>query len=114
MCVSAAAFTDLDFTHSHLVRSNLGGLGGRCFTDDSVDPPLAWSDVCLEECDVANGQCDSPPEIYMANVGTTTEGDCLNLKITNETECARCRRIARSTRASARAQARQPRAHPTR
>ena len=67
--------------------------GGRCVSktlgDGTVKP---WSDLCSEECDIGQGRCDSAREVYFANVGTQGE-DCVDMKITNETEyrCARAR-----------------------
>ena len=41
--------------------------------------------MCDEECDVGQGRCDSPREVYFANVGTQG-GSCVDMRVTNETE----------------------------
>ena len=71
-CTPAESFVAIDFEHATLVRSNLGGQGGRCVTA---------------------GLCDEMPstphanhEIYIRNVGALAGGDTLDIRITNETE----------------------------
>ena len=84
-CIPADAFTAISFDHTRMVRSNLGGQGGRCRdTTYSDGTSVAWSDVCEERCDAL--VCTSPPEIYLGNVGVDPSGFCIDLRITNETE----------------------------
>lgn len=84
-CATAAIIFDF----AHLVRSNLGSQGGRCRTvayDDGTVVP--WQSVCDEECDRISpgGTCASPPEVKISNVGTAPSGECIDLRITNESE----------------------------
>jgi hypothetical protein len=87
VCTPAEAFTGITFDDAVLVRSNLGNLGGRCYSRPDASPPMAWSELCDEECDHANGRCSSPPEIYIRNVGSAPGGIRIDLRVTNETEC---------------------------
>ena len=88
-CTPANSFTHLNFDGASLVRSNLGGQGGRCYSRPMADPPVDWTDLCEEQCDITNGPCTSPQEIYIRNVGTAPGSVTMDLRITNESECAR-------------------------
>jgi hypothetical protein len=81
-CTPPDSFTRISFDHAHLVRSNLGGQGGRCvdrtFGDGLFIP---WSDSCDEQ-----QSASTPHEIYIRNVGTTASGTSINMHIRNETE----------------------------
>ena len=91
-CISLQSFTNVDLTDdTTIVRSNLGGQGGRCVTTPATatSPAVPWSDVCDEQCDIATGECDSPPELYLATVAYMTDSSgttCVNMRITNLTE----------------------------
>ena len=53
-CMPRDAFIALSFEHARMVRSNLGGRGGRCRDTTYADgTTVAWSDLCEEQCDVA-------------------------------------------------------------
>lgn len=72
--VSGLEYEELSFDNASLVRSNLGGHGGRC----------ALESQC-EEAQTA----ETPPEIYIRNVGsvrTTARLGVIDLRITNESE----------------------------
>ena len=77
-CTPLDAFTPIDFTHAQLVRSHLGGQGGPC--DSGQNPELCTDGVRTGS---------TPQELYFSNVGTTPTGDCLDLRITSESTCAR-------------------------
>ena len=51
---------------------------------------MTWQEQCVEQCDLdtPNGVCTSPPELYIANIGTAPGNICIDLRITNESECA--------------------------
>ena len=73
-CTPPNSFTHIDFTRATLVRSNLGGLGGRCGTPG----------LCIES--------NSPlREIYIRDVGYDSSAGTayqrFDMRITNETEC---------------------------
>ena len=72
-CSIPEAFVALDFNRASLVRSNLGGIGGRCAT--------------------AAGQCEetqtesTPHEILIRHVAVDDALGSINLRITNQSEC---------------------------
>ena len=73
-CTPVDSFAHIDFTHAELVRSNLGGQGGRCAT----------STECTETCtSCAGGTCTAAEcvgmanEIYIKNVGVN--GVCVTV-----------------------------------
>lgn len=75
-CQPPEDFTNLDFQNSLLVRSNLGGLGGRCGTE--------MSEWCVEVPSISGG---SDHDIYIARVGHLPHrGEQIDLRIVNETE----------------------------
>ena len=91
-CVPRGSFTAIELSDANLVRSNLGGQGGRCYS--RAGTTTLWSDYCEEECgalDVAGnvipgGICNSLPEVYMRDIGWAPGGTCVDLRITNESE----------------------------
>ena len=88
-CIPPDAFTAITFDDARLTRSNLGGQGGRCRTQTSYDGTvMQWHALCDEHCDVdtPGGICTSPPEVYIANIGTAPGNVCIDLRITNESE----------------------------
>ena len=64
-------FTHLNFENAFMVRSNLGGQGGKCTTVG----------VCDELQSAA-----TPHEVYIRNVATGPNGERIDLRITNATE----------------------------
>ena len=59
------------FDIATLVRSNLGGMGGRCTTEGlCVEPQTA----------------STPHEIYYQTVGVTRSGEPIDMRITNQSE----------------------------
>lgn len=70
-CVPRGSFTPLDFPSSTLVRSNLGGQGGKCTS----------TAICDE---VTNS--GTPHEVYIRNVATSPAGASVDLRITNASE----------------------------
>ena len=92
-CTPGDAFTAISFESAVLVRSNLGGLGGRCrdncYTQaDGSTACVTWQSLCDEQCDLETpgGVCTSAEEIHIANIGTAPGNVCIDLRITNETE----------------------------
>ena len=76
-CLPRVSFTVLSFEHASLVRSNLGGLGGRC----------SRAGRCVEGAPLAS----TPHEIYFANVGRVTSATgggehSLDVRIVNESQ----------------------------
>ena len=70
-----------------MVRSNLGGQGGRCRDASYADGTSAtWQSMCEERCDLPAGVCASPAEVYIADIGTGPGDVCIDLRITNESE----------------------------
>ena len=81
-CTPQEAFTFLGFDSAFLVRSNLGGQGGRCVDQTySVNDSVTWQEVCDEP-----ESPSMPHEIYIRGLGTTPEGSKIDLRITNESE----------------------------
>ena len=70
-CVPRESFIPLAFPTARLVRSNLGGAGGRCTSYD--------------ECDELQ-TASTPHEIYFSNVAEDDAGVQVDLRITNESE----------------------------
>ena len=64
-------FTQISFANASLVRSDLGGAGGRCDLEPSM---------CTGAPDPA------ARDVYIAGVGTE-RGERIDLRITNESEC---------------------------
>ena len=81
-CTPQEAFTALSFATARLVRSNLGGQGGRCvnMTYD-VNESYTWDLLCDEEQSPS-----TPHEILMRGLGTTPDNNRIDLRITNESE----------------------------
>ena len=78
------SFTSIELEHTTLIRSNLGGQSGRCYSRTNPD----------------TGLCFNPaPEVYFANVSTSPGVSYIDLRIRNETECAGAPRSARHKRA---------------
>ena len=69
-CQPADSFTTISFAGATLVRSNIGGQGGRCVTPG----------LCAE-----NETASTPHEIFIRDVGQFM-GQSIGLRITNETE----------------------------
>jgi hypothetical protein len=67
----------------HMVRSNMGGQGGRCYTTDDCVEVIASN---------ADAAASTPHELYIAGVGTDYSaewggsGESIDLRITNTTE----------------------------
>ena len=82
VCTPQEAFTALSFATARLVRSNLGGQGGRCvnMTYD-VNESYTWDLLCDEEQSPS-----TPHEILMRGLGTTPDNNRIDLRITNESE----------------------------
>mgnify|MGYP006139452249 CR=1 FL=1 len=74
-CQNRESFVMLLFEDSVLVRSNLGGQGGRCDTDASL-------------CTEGLTNMSRPHDIYLHNVGTADDGTTIDLSITNQSEYA--------------------------
>ena len=73
-CEPPTAFAYINFEPSTLVRSNLGGQGGRCTTEG----------LCAEAPDAL-----TPHEIYIRNVvPARSADDPIDLRITNQSEYA--------------------------
>ena len=73
-CTTRSSFTDIDFAAATLVRSNLGGLGGRCTVAGACAELLAD---------------DTPHEIFYRDVGRLSGeggGTPFALRVTNTTE----------------------------
>ena len=81
-CTPQEAFTALSFATARLVRSNLGGQGGRCvnMTYD-VNESYTWDLMCDEEQSPS-----TPHEILMRGLGTTPDNNRIDLRITNESD----------------------------
>ena len=70
-CMERDSFTPVGFDIATLVRSNLGGMGGRCTTEGlCVEPQTA----------------STPHEIYYQTVGVTRSGEPIDMRITNQSE----------------------------
>ena len=82
LCVRRDSFTPLVLADAVLVRSNLGGQGGRC-----TDPTR-----CAEPQTPTTSR-----EIYIRNVARAATGEQISLRITNETECTLTRTSDRQT-----------------
>ena len=74
-CIPRDSFMSIDFGGAQLVRSNLGGQGGRCDTA---------AGGCLE----VRGP-STPQEIYYSGVSRASNGASVDLRVTNESECTR-------------------------
>jgi hypothetical protein len=74
-CQPHNSFTRVSFDDAHLVRSNLGGLGGMC----TADP-----DKCT--ADVSGSSSSSEDDIYISGVGVSASGESIDMRISNETE----------------------------
>ena len=72
-CMPRDYSTLLSFANALLVRSNLGGRGGRCSDATRCVEPLTPT---------------TPHEIYFANLGRTRTGERIDLRIVNQSECA--------------------------
>ena len=60
-CTPREAFTHLQFDNANLVRSNLGGQGGRCIDQDFGDgTSVTWQDASDEQQSPA-----MPQEVYV-------------------------------------------------
>ena len=64
-------FTHLNFENAFMVRSNLGGQGGKCTTVGVCDELQSAS---------------TPHEMYIRNVATGPNGERIDLRVTNATE----------------------------
>ena len=74
-CPNAGTFTSLSFENATLVRSNLGGLGGRC---DPTSFPHECADGALTS--------QTAHELYFDNVGKTADGRSIGLAVRNASE----------------------------
>lgn len=74
-CEPIASFTRLSFESARLVRSNLGGLGGRCDADESPS-----------ECESGATAADTPREILIDGIGIASSGEEISLGIVNVSE----------------------------
>ena len=83
-CTPRESFTPMSFDRAVLVRSNLGGLGGRCATyDDAAGAPVATG-LCLEN--VVPDE-NTPQNIYYQYLGVDpATGDPIDMQVDNETE----------------------------
>ena len=78
-CVGKDSFTPLSFDEATLVRSNLGGMGGRCWLDIGNSTGLCADDTAPS--------ATSPRELYFSTLGADRiTGDKIDLRITNLTE----------------------------
>ena len=83
VCTPTRAHTWIEFDGAELVRSNLGGQGGRCDTNSPVyDGEFASASQCVDGARTPS----TPPEVYIRNVGTAPSGARIDLRITNESE----------------------------
>ena len=87
-CTPYDAFTHIVFDNARLVRSNLGGQGGKCKDRTDSGNTITWDQQCDEHCDLENGICPNPaPELYVANAGVGPTGEIFDIRIRNESEC---------------------------
>ena len=70
-CTEAASFVALEFDNATLVRSNLGGKGGRCTAPGS--------------CKELEGP-STPHDVFYEGLGYTNERAPVSLRVTNESE----------------------------
>lgn len=70
-CVPRESFIPIWFENSTLVRSNLGGMGGRCHIPGACAELLST---------------DTPHEIYIEDIAVSASGDRVDLRITNQSE----------------------------
>ena len=78
-CVGKDSFTPLSFDEATLVRSNLGGMGGRCWLDIGNSTGLCADDTAPT--------ATSPRELYFSTLGADRiTGDKIDLRIKNLTE----------------------------
>lgn len=71
-CAVPGSFTNLDLQYATMIRSNLGGQGGRCSKWNRCEEPET---------------AETPHEIRIADVGVhRLNGKAIDLRITNESE----------------------------
>ena len=76
VCTDRDSFVLIDFENAGIVRSNLGGLGGRCTEENFADGV-----VCTDGATTPS----TPHDIYLSNVGRTRNGETVDIRITVRT-----------------------------
>jgi hypothetical protein len=90
-CTPIDAFTSLNFATAHVVRSNLGGAGGRCVdTTYSDGRSVYWYELCDERQPSVNVP-ETPSglgnmHVLIRGLGSTPAGEPISLLVRNESE----------------------------
>lgn len=84
-CQPRDTFTLITLVDAILVRSNLGGVGGRCNANQR-ERPLNGSSPGGHWCSEGETTNSTPHELYLARVGFTPTQEQIDLRITNVSE----------------------------